>query len=164
MMNLDAFAQMPDDARLWAYAFDRALTPEDTGRIDGMMAVFLPQWVSHGSPVTGAYTVFENRFLLIAGTCTDGIGGCSTDASVRMVQEIGAALEANAFDRTLVFFRNGGGRIVAVSRNDFKELVAQKHVAPETLVFDTTIQTVADLRAGRFETTFEKSWHARAFR
>lgn len=162
-MNFDAFAQMPDDTRLWAYAFDREFTPDEVERLDEIMRAFLPGWVSHGTSVIGAYAVVENRFLLVAGYCGDGIGGCSTDSSVRVVQEIASALQANAFDRSLVFFRNGGGKVVAVSRDDFQELVKQKHVSPDTLVFDTTVQSLGDLRANRFETAYEKSWHARAF-
>ena len=162
-MNFDEFSQMPDDTRLWVYAFDRELSSDDVGGISEIMRAFLPSWVSDGTSVTGAYMVAENRFLLVAGYCGDGIGGCSTDSSVRVVQEIEQALRANAFDRSLVFFRNGGGKVVAVSRLDFQELVKQKHVSPETLVFDTTVQSLGDLRADRFETAYEKSWHSRAF-
>jgi hypothetical protein len=36
-------------------------------------------------------------------------------------------------------------------------------VDADTTVFDPTIQFVGDLRRGAFETTFAKSWHARAF-
>ena len=35
---------------------------------------------------------------------------------------------------------------------------------PDTVVFDTSLHTLGDLRAGRFETTFKDSWHVRAFR
>ena len=36
-------------------------------------------------------------------------------------------------------------------------------VTADTSVFDLTIETLADLRAGRFEKPFESSWHAQAF-
>jgi hypothetical protein len=31
------------------------------------------------------------------------------------------------------------------------------------VVFDLTVTTLRALREGRFETTFDNSWHARAF-
>ena len=159
----EKFSQMPDSTRLWPYALDRKLDSAQVQRVDEIMSAFLPEWNSHGASVIGAYELIESRFLLIAGYCVEGIGGCSTDASVNVVQEIERATGVNAFDRSLVFFRDGGNKAVAVSRSDFKELVRQRHISPDTLVFDTTIQSLGDLRKGRFETPFEKSWHARAF-
>ena len=159
----ERFKQMPDATRVWVYAFNRELSEEDNVKATGILDAFLPQWVSHGVPVIGAYEIVEDRFLLLAGYCNEGIGGCSTDSSVRVVKEIEQALGLNAFDRNLVFFRDGAGKVVAVSRADFQELVNQSHVSAETTVFDTTIQELGDLRSGRFETTFDQSWHARAF-
>jgi hypothetical protein len=157
------FEKMPDDARLWVYALDRALDPNEATEVAEILDAFVRTWQSHGEPVVGVHEVIEDRFVVLSGYCTSGIGGCSTDSSVRVIKEIEQRFGVNAFDRTLVFFRNGGGKLVAVPRSDFQEMVRQGHVKPETPVFDTTITTVGDLRAGRFETTFGKSWHARAF-
>jgi len=159
----ERFKQMPDATRMWVYALDRELGEEELAKATQILEAFLPQWSSHGAPVIGAYEIVEDRFLLLAGYCTEGIGGCSTDSSVRVVKEIEQALGVNAFDRNLVFFRDGGGSVVAVSRVDFQELVNQAHVSSGTTVFDTTVLELGDLRAGRFETTFDQSWHARAF-
>jgi len=159
----DRFAQMPDDARLWVYALDRAIAPDEMESVNDFLAAFVGQWQSHGVPVAGSYEVFEARFLLITGYCTDNISGCSTDASVRVVKDIEKAHGFNAFDRTLVFFRDAGGKVIGVKRGDFQELVNQGHAGPGTVVFDTTVETVGDLREGKFETTFELSWHGRAF-
>jgi len=158
-----AFEKMPDDTKLWVYALDRALTAEEEESVAAILLGFMREWTSHDVPVTGAFEIVEDRFLLLAGYCADGIGGCSTDSSVRTIKEIEQATGVNAFDRTLVFFRDGGGGLVSVPRVDFRELVNQGHVTDTTPVFDSTIQTVGELRAGHFEKPFEKSWHARAF-
>lgn len=157
------FEKMPDDARLWVYALDRALDPNEAAEVGEILEAFVRTWQSHGEPVTGVHELVEDRFIILAGYCASGIGGCSTDSSVRVVKDIEKRFGLNAFDRTLVYFRNGGGKLVAVPRPDFQEMVRQGHVKPETPVFDTTITSVGDLRSGRFETTFGKSWHARAF-
>ena len=158
------FTQLPDDARLWAYALDRELTDDEVDRVTQYLDAFVDVWVSHDVPVDGSYEIVDARFIVLAGHCTDGIGGCSTDSSVRVIKGIESELSINAFDRTLVYFRNGGGVVVAAPRADFQELVKSGHVNDDTVVFDTTVTSVADLRAGRFETTFADSWHSRAFK
>lgn len=158
------FTQLPDDARLWAYGLDRELTDAEIGKVTQILDAFMANWASHQAPVDGSYKLVDARFVVMAGQCADGVSGCSTDSSVHAVREIEAALDINAFDRSLVFFRNGGGSVVAVARSDFQELVTNGHVTDETIVFDTTITSVADFRGGRLETTFAKSWHAKAFK
>jgi hypothetical protein len=171
---------MSDDTRLWVYALDRELTSDEQERVRGVLDAFLTEWQSHGTPVEGAYDIIEGRFVVLAGATADGVSGCSTDSSVRVIKQIEADMGVGAFDRTLVFFRDGAGKVVAVSRADFQDLVAQGHVTPDTIVFDNTVTTVGhvtpdtivfdntvttvgDLRSGRFETRFDRSWHGRVF-
>lgn len=158
------FTQLPDDARLWVYALDRELSDNEVERATQTLDAFVADWASHNEPVNGAYEIVDGRFIVMAGYCADGVSGCSTDSSVRVIKQIESDLGINAFDRTLVFFRNGGGAVVAVARGEFKNLVSTGHVTDDTVVFDTTVTSVADLRAGKFETTFGASWHARAFK
>ena len=157
------FEKMPDDARLWVYALNRALDPNEATEVGRILDAFVAGWESHGEPVTGIHEVVEDQFILLSGYCPSGIGGCSTDSSVRVIKDIESRFGVDAFDRSLVYFRNGGGKLITAPRPDFQEMVRQGHINAETPVFDTTITTVGDLRAGRFETTFGKSWHARAF-
>lgn len=156
------FPAFPDDARLWVYALSRPLTPEEHGRVAGELSAFVPTWNSHGAPVHGAFEIAEHRFVLIAGYVDDGIGGCSTDSMVRVMKQLREA-GIDGFDRSLVFFRDADGKIQAVKRADFQELVSKGQVDGDTVVFDPTIQFVGDLRRGAFETTFARSWHAAAF-
>jgi hypothetical protein len=160
----DSFAQFPDSASVWAYALDRELTSDEVSNVTDILSRFLTSWQSHSAPVVGTFRLLENRFILLGGYTTDGVSGCSTDSSVRVIKEIEQALDVNAFDRSLVFFRNGGGKVVAVKRPDFQQMVNSGHVTPTTVVFDTTIHAIGDLRDGKFETTFDNSWHSRAFK
>jgi hypothetical protein len=157
------FPDFPDDARVWAYALSKPLQPADRECVAERLEAFVHEWQSHGTPVVGAYAIEENRFVLIAGYVADGISGCSTDSSVRVMKELRERHGIDGFDRSLVFFRDVNGTVQSVKRADFKALVDAGQVADDTTVFDTTIQFVGDLRRGGFETTFGKSWHATAF-
>lgn len=157
------FPAFPDSAKLWVYPLARPLAEADRARIAGRFADFLHGWNSHGAPVIGAYTTFEDRFILVAGYVADGVSGCSADSMMRVMKALREEDGIDGFDRTQVFFRDADCILRGVTREEFKALVSARQVDDDTAVFDTTISTVADLRAGRFETTFGKSWHARAF-
>lgn len=163
-MDVAAFESMPDDTRVWVYGLDRPLDDATRERVTATLDRFVKTWVSHGVPVTGAYEIIEDRILVLAGYCTDGISGCSTDSSVRVVKALQDQFGVNGLDRSLVFYRSDDDQIHALSRVDFQKKVEAGILGPGTPVFDTTIQKLGHLRAGRFETLFEKSWHAKAFR
>jgi hypothetical protein len=156
------FAGFSDDAKLWVYPLTRPLSPAEHTRVSERLNAFLGEWNSHSAPVRGAYEIFADRFVLIAGAVDDGVSGCSTDSMVRVMKTLREE-GIDGFDRTLVFFRDAKGTVQAVSRADFQVLVSAGQVDANTPVFDGTIQFVGDLRRGGFETTFGRSWHANAF-
>jgi len=154
----------PDDARVWVFPLAEALDPGARALVTERLDEFLRGWNSHGTPVQGAYTVFEDRFVLIAGFVGDGVSGCSTDSMVRVMKDLRSEHRIDGFDRSIVFFRDSAGAVHSASRANFQAMVAAGTVTDDTPVFDPTVQTVGDLREGRFETTFARSWHAGAFR
>jgi hypothetical protein len=156
------FPAFPDDAKLWVYAMSRPLSDEQRRLVASRLTDFVARWNSHGAPVHGAFEILENRFVLIAGYVDDGVSGCSTDSMVRMMKQLREE-GLDGFDRTLVFFRDADKHAQAVSRADFQALVTGGQVDADTPVFDTTIQSVGDLRRGAFETTFARAWHGTAF-
>ncbi len=159
----DIFPGAPESARVWVFALARELSPPELALVTERLDGFVGAWKSHGAPVRGAYQIVENRFVLIAGYVDDGVSGCSTDSMVRVMKDLKQQHNIDGFDRTVVFFRDADGAARAVTRDEFQKLVESGAVGDETIVFDPTIQTVADLRGGRFETTFARAWHATAF-
>lgn len=162
-MNEDLFTNFPDSAKLWIYPLARPLTEAGRARVTQRLDGFLREWNSHGAAVIGAYRIFEDRFILVTGYVEDGVSGCSTDSMMRVMKSLRDEYGIDGFDRSLVYFRDADRVLRGVTRPEFKALVSAEQVDADTVVFDSTITTVGDLRAGRFETTFGKSWHARAF-
>jgi hypothetical protein len=163
-MPITTLDTLPDDARLWVYGLDCPLDADTRSRVAEVLEHFVESWESHQVPVEGAFEIVEDRFIVLAGHCTDGISGCSTDSSVRVIKALRDYLGVNGLDRSLVFYRGDDGAVRADSRADFQKKVDTGVFGESTPVFDITIQHVSDLRAGRFETTFGDSWHAKAFK
>jgi len=157
------FDHLPDDARLWVFA---AAHPLDGAQQELLLAhvdAFLQHWAAHGAPVVGGRDLRHGRFLLVgADERATGVSGCSIDSLFRSLgrleEEAGVALR----DSSLVFWRDGEGRVQAAPRPAFRERVRAGEVAEDTPVFDNTIGSVGELRAS-WELPMRESWHGRAF-
>ncbi|MFQ5511593.1 MAG: hypothetical protein ACE5EO_07060 [Candidatus Krumholzibacteriia bacterium] len=154
---------LPDDTQLWIYGFSRTLGEHEKGLIDGRLGRFIEEWVSHGDPVRGGYEILLDRFVIVAGRCDSGVSGCSIDDGFGHFKFLRDSHDLDGLDRDLVFFRNESGEIEALGRRVFQEAITAGMVGPDTAVFDLTLQTLGELRAGRFERRFADSWHASVF-
>ncbi len=161
--HLKPFEDFPDDTRLWVYGFEAALDDPMKNKVVDQLRRFLPTWAAHGMPVDGAYSMLHDRFVFLAGRCSDGISGCSIDSSVKSFKELKKKYDIDALNRSLVFFRTADGTIESLGRVEFQAEVDAGRITDTTVVFDPTIQTLGDLREGRFDTTFGDCWHARVF-
>jgi hypothetical protein len=164
-MPATSFERMPDDARLWVFATSQPLSPQAAGQLLASVDGFLARWAAHGAPVLGARELRYERFLLVAADeRATGVSGCSIDALHHAIatqeQALGAELRATA---SQVFYRDAAGTVQTASRAGFRQLAAAGGVNEDSVVFDNTVGTVGELRAGRWETRLGSSWHARAF-
>jgi hypothetical protein len=164
-MPATTFDRMPDDARLWVFAAPRALLPGEADALLARVDGFLERWAAHGAPVLGARELRDDTFVLVAADeRATGVSGCSIDSLFHALAEVESSLGID-LRRTAqrVFWRAADGTVRSAERAEFRRLAAAGEVGDDTLVFDNTVPTVGDLRAGRWETRFRDAWHAKAF-
>ena len=137
------------------------LDDSSVARLTSEVDRHLAQWRAHGDPLTCGRDVRENRFLTIAvDQSTAGASGCSIDGLFRTLQGLESVLGTTLVGGGRIYFRDATGEIRAVSHADFSELAASGEIGPETIVFDTTVATLAEWY-DHFETTAKQSWHSR---
>jgi hypothetical protein len=158
------FERLPDDARLWVFAAARPLDDAQQADLLAQVDAFLHRWAAHGSPVVGGRELRHGRFLLVgADERATGVSGCSIDTLFRTLGELEARTGVDLRDASLVFWRDAAGQVQAEPRPAFRQRARDGEVDAETIVFDNTIGTVGELRAGRWELPMRDSWHGRAF-
>ena len=153
---------LSDRARLWVYAFNRPLTEEEASLVERAFRKFVSGWRSHGRRVTGGFTLLYDQFLLLAAEADEEVSGCSIDGSVALFKRLREDYGLDALDRSCLHFRDSGA-VHRLSRTEFARAVSEGRISQATMVFDNTIQTVGELRAGRWELPLARSWHAQAF-
>jgi hypothetical protein len=159
-MSVVNFDQLPDDARVWIFASDRALDGEDAHNLLAHVDRFLDAWKAHGSPLRSAREWKHDRFLAIGVDPTaEQASGCSIDGLFRGLQSLERSLGTGLVAGGRVFYRDAEGRPQLATRADVSTLAARGVLADATPVFDTSI---TDARAwrDRFERPLRDSWVA----
>jgi len=157
------FEELPGDGRVWIFSASRPLTAEEQTRLLAEVDRFIDQWGAHAVPLVAGRHLQYGQFLFVAvDQSTTGPSGCSVDALVRQMKTLQVEIGVELVNHAPVLFRRGS-EIERVTRDEFSELVAAGDVGPHTTVFNNTLTTLSDVRAGRWEVSASNSWHAQAF-
>lgn len=161
------FNSLPDTARVWTFATATPLAPDARDALLAAVRDFLTTWTSHGRPVPAEAEVLYDRILTVTAHIADadnaGVSGCGIDSMTRAVDEA-AGRAGIQWIETLDVLVQDGETLVALSRGAFRHRVREGRIHPDTLVYDATVDTLADLRAGGLLRPAGRTWHARAFR
>jgi len=153
--------QLVSDSRIWIYGAERELTENETATVRTKLQEFVSGWVSHRRELEAAADVLHNRFVVVAVDETKAeASGCSIDGSVHFLQELGAEMGIDFFNRMRFSYRDGKGNIRTVGRDEFKDLYRSGELENESIVFDPLVKELGELRQ-IFERPLEDSWHSR---
>lgn len=160
-MSLADVSELPDSARAWIFGADRSPGPSETGRLLDAVSRFLQSWTAHSRELRAALAWREHRFLVVA--LDEGrvpASGCSIDALVGRLRELGEELSLDLLDGGRVWFSDAEGRTRAVSREAFRRLAEEGEVGPGTTVYDLTADRLGEIRSGEWKRPAAQSWHA----
>lgn len=92
------------ESKVWVYPSEKELSVEEVYKIQIEIDEFCARWTSHGSQVKASGFVVYNRILLlIADETLAEVSGCSTDSSVRFIQELEQEFQTKLMDRNSIF-------------------------------------------------------------
>ncbi|QRR02635.1 hypothetical protein [Dyadobacter sandarakinus] len=156
------FSEIDLNARVWIYQAGRKLTDHEAGVITETLKSALDLWEAHGKALTASGKVFEHRFVVIAVDERDELpSGCSIDKSVHWLQEIGARMNIDFFDRSLAYL-DAHNEVQTVPVASIKQAVTSEVIVPSTVIFDNQVATKAQWM-NRWKTPAAGSWLSRYF-
>ena len=162
-MPMVPFEALPDESRLWVFGVERTLDDAEQESFLNAVDRFLETWAAHGVLLTCGRDWRWGRFLLVAvDEASEPPSGCSIDAMVGVLKDQERQLGVRILDNTPVWFVENG-KVRRISRQQFSRLAGEGAVSPDTVVFDNTVTSLKDARAGRWEGSARRSWHQRAF-
>lgn len=150
------FAALPDRARLWVFAADRAVT--DPAPLLDAVDAHLSQWAAHGVSLLCARDWRDDRFLAVAvDEAATGASGCSIDGLFRTIGRVQQQVGADLLASGRVAWRDADHVVHVSSRAEFEALAACGGVTTSTTVYETLVDSVGDWRMN-FERPANDSW------
>jgi hypothetical protein len=143
-----------DNAYTWVFGISPRLDATKEAALLRAVDSFLAQWAAHGQPITSAREVRDGSFLIIAAESDSERSGCSIDRLFGTLRKLESELGVSIVDANRVFYRGSDGRIEAASRDAFG-----RQGSLRTPVFDTTAESLGEIRSGRWERPAAESWH-----
>jgi hypothetical protein len=166
-MNLQFHDQIPsgfnDSSRVWIYQSSRLFLINEALQIEEMLENFVEGWKSHGDSVKGYANLFFGQFvILMADETATGVGGCSTDSSVRMIKEIEHKMNVQLFERqNLAFVVKEKIQLLPLSQLPYA--VENNFINEDTLYFNNTVLTKKEL-VQNWIIPVKESWLAKRFK
>lgn len=149
-------------SRVWIYQSDRELTASEAQEAQVLLDNFTRNWTAHNNQLLAKAEIRYNRFLILfVDESKAGASGCSIDKSVHFMKQLERHFGINLFDRFNLAYRDGD-TIKSASRQQFEDLIKEGKINSDTIVFNNTVQNIADLRI-KWEVPFKESWHAQLF-
>lgn len=143
-----SFDLLPDSARIWIYQTSRPLTDAELAATNPLLTKFVADWTSHGRALQAGVAFLHRQFLVVGlDESQAGASGCSIDASVHFVQQIERLLTIELLNKSRLAFLTDTGAVQLHDRRELREAAATGALAPESLYFDNTISTKAQLKA-----------------
>jgi len=163
LTSIKEFEGLPDDSKLWVFSLAQEIPVGVTGALATELQEFIDGWRAHGSPVRGALAFPDRWFVLVAADPSfSEVSGCSIDSLFRSVETICRKFDLQVTDPAVIYFRENS-RVTALGRDEFETACRSGRILETTPVFNNAVSTLAELRAGRWEQPFARSWHAARF-
>jgi len=151
----------PASARIWIYQANRELTANEVEAINNQSAAFIQNWAAHGTAMKASMEVLHDRFVVLcADEAVMKATGCSIDASVHFIQNLGRAIDVDFFDRMSVCYLDGQGEIHTCKMTEVKALLESGSLTPESQVFNNLVATKGEFVEG-WKTSLKSTWLSR---
>ena len=155
--------QFSENSRVWVYQSDRKLIDSEVEQLQKQLNNFATGWTAHNNQLKAKAEIRYNRFLiLIVDESQAGASGCSIDKSVNFMKQVGEQYHINLLDRFNLAYREGD-EVRSAPRHDFEEMLKQKSITTDTIVFNNMVQNLNELQT-KWEIPFKDSWHIQLFR
>jgi tRNA U34 5-methylaminomethyl-2-thiouridine-forming methyltransferase MnmC len=140
-----SFNQMPPIARVWIYQANRDFTASEKALVQTQTETFLNTWTAHQQTLKASYSIFYNRFLVIAlDEDYNQASGCSIDASVHFLQKLEQELGLSLLDRSEVAYWVDDA-LKTEKLPNLKQKIKEGSIQANTPIFVNTVNNLADL-------------------
>ena len=149
------------DSRVWVYTSNRRLNDAEVEQVEAALKAFTSEWTAHNQALKATAEVFENQcIVLMVDETQAGASGCSIDKSVHFLEELGAHVGADFFERMRFAWTDEQGRPQFAGREDLAVARQNGRITDQTPMLNTLVQSRKEMLE-KWWVPFSQSWHRR---
>ena len=159
--HMQDIASLPGTSRVWIYQADGVVPDAAVDTVRSSIQRFTTDWTSHNVMLKAAGDLIHQRFVVLAvNEMHAGVSGCSIDASVQFMRDLGSQLGMDFMDRLNFAYVTATNEIRAVHKDALAELYRSGEINDQTLFFDNLVNTRDDFES-RWMVPLGESWMKR---
>lgn len=151
--------ELSESSKVWFFQSASELSEAQRLKIASALDEFLVGWKAHGASLFAGYEILHNRVVLVAVDEEKALAtGCSIDKLTHLFKDLGAQLNIDFFNRTIVHYEHNE-EIHSTPLNQFWAMRKAELIHDETVILDTTVRTLGEFK-NSWRKKFSESWHA----
>ncbi|MGZ3884234.1 MAG: hypothetical protein ACXVP0_05070 [Bacteroidia bacterium] len=133
--------------RIWIFVLGKPLGASEVAGLQSKCTAFVSGWTAHEQQLSASVELYQDAMLVFkVNEAVYNASGCSIDKLTRFVQELEKSFGVELLNRmNVVYEKEGKARVVPASK--IPELLKEQLINADTLVFDNTISSSAQLAA-----------------
>jgi hypothetical protein len=144
------FNSIPETAKIWVFPASRKFYVQELPEITAKIERFLTDWQNENLPISAAYLIKYDRFIIITADDTEqSLSLEAQDSLATFIQSLESSYDLILMDRINVCYKP-----------EFKKMIKDKGVSQNTMVFNSMINLKEELEFG-FEINIMDSWLGR---
>lgn len=152
------YLQYPDNAKVWIYQSSKHFDKDEVDYLNVQLDDFTSEWESHGNMLKATFEIVHDLFVVIfVDEEGDRMCGTAQDNSLKLMKRLGEELEVDFLDRMNQSYKEGD-KVKVVRMQEFEQLLADKTIDENTIVYNNMITTKADFD-NNWEIPLKDSWH-----
>lgn len=125
--------------RIWIYIISKFLAEQQLAELKNRCMIFVSTWTAHDVNLDASFELYRNRLLIFkVNEASYNASGCSIDKQLRLVKELEQQFSVELLNRLLVAYERND-EVVVVKQSEISNLLYNKTINENTLVFDNTI-------------------------
>ncbi len=154
------FNSIPETSKIWVFPGSRKFYAQELPEVIAKIEQFLTDWENENMPITAAYQIKYDRFIMITANDTEQqLSLEAQDQLAAFIQSLESNYDLILMDRINVSYKQGEF-VQYKTLPDFKKLIKDKGVSQNTTVFNSMIHLKEELEYG-WEINIMDSWLSR---
>lgn len=156
------YNNMPEDSKVWVFPSQKKIYTNEIENIEKKISAFILSWEERNNQLKAAFTIKYNRFIVIFADSETSISTETTNQLISFIIELQAEFETELMDKMNACFKQGE-YVQYKDLKDFKQLIKNKAVNKNTIVFDNLISNKMEFDE-YWEVPASESWYGNMFK